>query len=82
MGRNRSSFAEPTAEELAALPDEQRCVLTMFTQGHSYGLIEDMTGWPMGTVKSRLARARRSVLNMRAENPIDIKTALENGDSK
>ena len=82
MGRNRSEFTSPTSKELAALPREQSRALAMFCAGDTYDLISDMTGWPMGTVKSRLSRARRAVKIMRAENPDDAQPALENGDSR
>ncbi len=42
------------------LPEEQRVVLVLNdVQGFSYQEIADITGQPLGTVKSRLSRARR-----------------------
>lgn len=44
---------------LAALPDDQRTVLVLSDiQGMSYDEIADVTGAALGTVKSRLSRAR------------------------
>ena len=43
----------------AALPADQRLVLTLCdVHGFAYDEIAEMTGVPMGTVKSRINRAR------------------------
>lgn len=47
---------------LAALPQEQRHVFQLFEQqGHDYARIAAVTGTPLGTVRSRLARARQAL---------------------
>ncbi len=48
--------------EIAALPDEQREVLALVTiDGLSYQEAADVLGVPIGTVMSRLSRARRKL---------------------
>jgi RNA polymerase sigma-70 factor (ECF subfamily) len=45
---------------ITLLPEDQRVVLVLSdVQGFSYQVIADSTGQPLGTVKSRLSRARR-----------------------
>lgn len=60
------------ARALATLPEEQRAVLLLVAlEGLSYRDVADIQGVPMGTVMSRLARARsqiRSVLE--GERPV------------
>lgn len=44
---------------LNALPDDQRVVAVLSDiEGYAYQDIATITGWPVGTVKSRLSRAR------------------------
>lgn len=51
---------EAVAQALEALPDEYRVVATLyFMQDLAYQEIADMVGCPVGTVRSRLHRARR-----------------------
>lgn len=46
--------------ELARLPEEQRVIVVLVTvDGRSYQEVADMLGIPIGTVMSRLSRARR-----------------------
>lgn len=46
-------------QAIAALPEAQRVMVVMYhTQGLAYEEIAEITGLPMGTVKSRLNRAR------------------------
>ena len=41
------------------LPDDQRlAVILCDVHGYAYEEIVDITGWPMGTVKSRISRGR------------------------
>lgn len=47
---------------LATLPDEQRAlVILVLVEGYSYEEAAQMTGTPIGTVMSRLSRARRTI---------------------
>ena len=47
---------------LAQLPDEQRSTaLLVLVEGYSYEEAASMTGVPIGTVMSRISRARRSM---------------------
>lgn len=47
---------------MAELPDEQRAILALVAvQGQSYREVADTLGIPMGTVMSRLARARSAI---------------------
>ncbi len=51
---------EIVQREVDMLPDEQRIVLSLVTiDGMSYQEAADVTGVPIGTVMSRLARARK-----------------------
>lgn len=55
---------------IARLPDEQRTAVVLCdVHGHSYEEIVDITGWPMGTVKSRINRGRLKLREMLLENP-------------
>ena len=55
----RHELSQEIERLLRALPDDQRLVITMSDiQGYSYEEIADATGWPLGTVKSRLSRGR------------------------
>ncbi len=49
-------------EAIQSLPEDQRIALILCdVEGHSYEEIADITGAAMGTVKSRINRARRKV---------------------
>jgi RNA polymerase sigma-70 factor (ECF subfamily) len=49
---------------MRSLPPDQRTVLVLCdVQGHSYEEIADITGFAMGTVKSRISRARSKLRN-------------------
>ena len=55
-------------DAIAALPDEQRMIVTMRDiTGLSYAEIADSLGLEMGTVKSRINRARNAVKNFLLE---------------
>ena len=55
----RNELAGEIQRSLAALDDDQRVVVVMSDiQGLSYDEISAATGWPLGTVKSRLSRGR------------------------
>ena len=50
--------AKTTAELIRSLPEQYRTVMILREEGLSYIEISQRTGVPMGTVKSRIARAR------------------------
>jgi len=53
------------AAALDALPPDQRSVLSLFAAGSmTYGEIAEVVGVPLGTVMSRLYRARRQMMEM------------------
>ena len=57
----RSDLAHARAA-MAALPDDQRTLMAIVVlDGKSYREAADILGIPMGTVMSRIARARRSI---------------------
>ena len=59
----RSTFSEEMSEALAALPEEWRtCLLLREVDGFSYEEIAQIVECPVGTVRSRLARARAQLL--------------------
>jgi RNA polymerase sigma factor (sigma-70 family) len=55
----RNELALEIQQQLQELSADNRLVLTLSDiQGYSYDEIVAVTGWPLGTVKSRLSRAR------------------------
>jgi RNA polymerase sigma-70 factor (ECF subfamily) len=76
-GRLRATFAlEPGATEqpepsgaevdvaklLTVLSDEERVAMTLcYAHGMSHNEVADVTGWPLGTVKSHVARGKAKV---------------------
>ena len=59
----RSTFSEEMSQALAALPEEWRsCLLLREVDGFSYEEIAQIVECPVGTVRSRLARARAQLL--------------------
>jgi len=47
-------------EALAALPETERaCVVLCYHEGLSHGAIKELTGLPLGTVKSHISRGRK-----------------------
>lgn len=69
---------EPTAAEvdaeraLASLPEQQRAVVVLHRLGLDADAIADALGVPVGTVKSRLARARAALSPLLREDPSDV----------
>jgi RNA polymerase sigma-70 factor (ECF subfamily) len=52
------------------LPPDQRLVLVLCdVHGYSYEEIAEITGYPMGTVKSRISRARTKLRDYLLEHP-------------
>ncbi|MCC6176483.1 MAG: sigma-70 family RNA polymerase sigma factor [Chloroflexi bacterium] len=84
IGPERAALASETAQAiehaLALLPDDQRLIVVLCdVQGQSYEEAAEITGVALGTVKSRLSRARarlRHLLTERGELP----AALERHD--
>jgi len=59
----RSTFSEELSEALAKLPEEWRtCLLLREVDSFSYEEIAQIVECPVGTVRSRLARARAQLL--------------------
>jgi RNA polymerase sigma-70 factor (ECF subfamily) len=55
---------------IKSLPPDQRLVLVLCdVHGYSYEEIADITGYPMGTVKSRISRARTKLRDYLLQHP-------------
>jgi RNA polymerase sigma-70 factor (ECF subfamily) len=55
----RAELSAHLERALAALPDDQRLIIILSDiQGYEYDAIAEIAGVPLGTVKSRLSRAR------------------------
>jgi RNA polymerase sigma-70 factor (ECF subfamily) len=57
---------------LAALPEQQRAVVVLHRLGLDAEQVADALGVPVGTVKSRLARARAALSPLLREDPRDV----------
>lgn len=57
---------------LALLPGQQRAVVVLHRLGLDAEAIADALGVPVGTVKSRLARARAALAPLLREDPSDV----------
>lgn len=60
-----------TDRALAGLPEQQRAVVVLHRLGLDPDAIADALGVPLGTVKSRLARARSALSPLLREDPSD-----------
>jgi RNA polymerase sigma factor (sigma-70 family) len=61
----RNELADEIQRSLHTLDDDQRIAVVMSDiQGFSYDEISAATGWPLGTVKSRLSRGRAALRNV------------------
>jgi RNA polymerase sigma-70 factor, ECF subfamily len=66
----RMELSELIEHSFASLPADQRLVLTLCdVHGYSYEEIADMTDVPIGTVKSRINRARTRVRDFLLQHP-------------
>lgn len=66
----RGELSEWLEKAIAALPADQRVVLVLCdVHGYAYEEIAEMTGQPMGTVKSRISRARARMRDFLLRKP-------------
>jgi RNA polymerase sigma-70 factor (ECF subfamily) len=66
----RAELSVHLERALARLPDDQRLVVVLSdVQGHAYDEIAEITGIAVGTVKSRLSRARARLREALREDP-------------
>jgi RNA polymerase sigma-70 factor (ECF subfamily) len=79
----RNELADEIQRGLQSLdPDQRLAVIMSDIQGYSYDDISAATGWPLGTVKSRLSRGRsqlRDVLRKGELLPARYRQAYEEG---
>ncbi len=62
---------------IASLPEDQRLALTLCdVHGYAYEEIVEITGMPMGTVKSRISRARRRLRDYLLQKPELLPSSL------
>jgi len=67
----RQELSAALSKALAQLPDDQRTVIILFDiQGYPYEEIAAITGAAMGTVKSRISRARGRLRELLAADPV------------
>jgi RNA polymerase sigma-70 factor, ECF subfamily len=75
----RMEFRERIELGIRALPVEQRSVLVLSDlYGYSYQEISEITGMAMGTVKSRISRARLKVRDFLLQQPELLPVGLQN----
>jgi RNA polymerase sigma-70 factor (ECF subfamily) len=75
----RSELSAQIELGIRALPPEQRLVLVLSDiHGYSYEEINEVTGFPMGTVKSRISRARLKLREFLLQQPELIPFGLQN----
>jgi RNA polymerase sigma-70 factor (ECF subfamily) len=66
----RMELSRHIEQGIAQLPPDQRLVLTLCDiHGYAYEEISEITGVPMGTVKSRISRGRGKLRDYLLENP-------------
>lgn len=64
LGVGRSELAEALEEAVGALKEDYReVVLLRYGEGLAYQEIADVTGLPMGTVKTNIHRARKALMD-------------------
>lgn len=65
QGALRAGLEEEVREAIARLPEEYQATLILVDlEGRTYEEVAEITGVPMGTVKSRLNRARKRLKDM------------------
>jgi RNA polymerase sigma-70 factor (ECF subfamily) len=67
---NKLNVTDVTAAEIEALPAHHSKALSLFIDGMRYQDIAASIGCPVGTVRSRLNRARGRILAMRAATQV------------
>ena len=79
----RDELAREIERQLQTLPDDQRLAVVLSDiQGYSYEEISTATGWPLGTVKSRLSRGRMHLRDaLRAGELLPAQYRLPSGDT-
>lgn len=79
----RAELAHELERQLQQLPDDQRLVVILSDiQGYSYDEIAEATGWRLGTVKSRLSRARMHLRDvLRSGELLPSQYRLEDSDT-
>jgi len=66
-------------EKIQALPEDQRAVISLVTlEGYSYRAVSELLDIPMGTVMSRLSRARRTLSDKLEDGASDNIVPLKN----
>lgn len=79
----RSQLESRLAAGLAELPPTFRLAVVLCdVEGLSYEEISEATGWPMGTVRSRIHRARRQLHDHLAAAPPDDADAFPDADAR
>ena len=69
-------------QSIEYLPDDQRlAILLCDVHGYAYDEIVDITGWPMGTVKSRISRGRIKLREHLLRQPELLPTAFRPKDA-
>ena len=73
----RMELSEHIENGIGSLPTDQRLVLTLCdVHGYAYEEIVEITGVPMGTVKSRISRARNRLRDYLLQQPELLPSAL------
>ena len=73
--QERSAEREQIKEAMKALPPKHRAIVILRdVQGYSYEEIADILQCPMGTVRSRLARARKKIADSIKDMELNHKT--------
>lgn len=68
---------QPTDSEAERMRDVYADVLKRFNNGDGYGGIAADLNWPIGTVRSRLHRARKQLQRIRTDDAINAALAEE-----